>query len=1061
MPKQPQTVHENEMLLSVINDIATSSNKLNILQLIQPKLKELFQTEDIFICRLDNETETIQPFLRVASESRQRFPEYARVLTGMFSIHERFISHILQSKQPVQYDLEAVCNWPGAPYYAKISYAAGIRESISTALHYGDQVLGVLTLWSDKKGAFKQHHKKLILKVADQVAIILSNISDNEKIRQKEKENQVLMAVSHAIAAIRNKNDMITAIQKTLQSALQFSDIAITKFNLEKQTFRVFLESCEKTSQHPDFQDIAFREYPIADGIHDVIMNSEKAVVLSVRDLLDKGMVHIEFLQQAGIKELAGIRLKHNNNIIGTMVLLSAEDNSFSRSDRRLLEEVSHHFATAMVNIIYHEEIRERSRKNEILLSTASAFSSIRDKQDLLQILRQQLESLSFYSDISISKIDSNNKTFSAFLVNEHSSRQTDSRYPQMRAAHHPYPDGVFEVALRSRRPVIFDIDEILGQGNAPSYIRFLHENGTVEMVGISLRDRNREIGVLFVFANKKRTFSELQFNIVQGIGNQLGTTVANILANEEIRMRDQEKSVLLNFIKDIAGVRNKDDLFSVVKDRMGELFGAKGFAIGLINDDGDTHSVYLFDLEDRIRNHEDFNSVIQNRHPIRDGYFDEVLGSIQAVTFIVSNITGSDQIPMYVQFWQQVGIEVAVGSPLRVGNNKLGVLFFHTEAANTETITSKLNLLQGISAQISIALSNILANERIVRQMAEISRYKEQLEEEKQYLQEEVSSAYAYNEIIGASVSMQQVFQLLSQVSYASSTVLILGETGTGKELIARAIHNTSPRKDNLMVKVNCAVLPLNLIESELFGHEKGSFTGATERRIGKFELANNGTLFLDEIGELPNDLQVKLLRAIQEKEIERIGGKSTIKVNVRIITATNRDLQKEVDEGRFRRDLYYRLNVFPVSLPALRDRKEDIPSLVAHFIDKYSRTTGKKINNISARAMKQLFAYNWPGNVRELEHLIERSVLLADTSMIKEVHLPVNNKQELKNSLKEQYLKSHEENERDHIISVLNECNGKIFGTGGAAEILKLPVSTLNSKIKKLGIRKNKMFT
>jgi transcriptional regulator with GAF, ATPase, and Fis domain len=206
---------------------------------------------------------------------------------------------------------------------------------------------------------------------------------------------------------------------------------------------------------------------------------------------------------------------------------------------------------------------------------------------------------------------------------------------------------------------------------------------------------------------------------------------------------------------------------------------------------------------------------------------------------------------------------------------------------------------------------------------------------------------------------------------------------------------------------------------------------------------------------------MQVKLLRAIQEKEIERIGGKSTIKVNVRIIAATNRDLQKEVDEGRFRRDLYYRLNVFPVSLPALRDRKEDIPSLVAHFIDKYSRTTGKKINNISARAMKQLFAYNWPGNVRELEHLIERSVLLADTSMIKEVHLPVNNKQELKNSLKEQYLKSHEENERDHIISVLNECNGKIFGTGGAAEILKLRVSTLNSKIKKLGIRKNKMFT
>jgi len=303
----------------------------------------------------------------------------------------------------------------------------------------------------------------------------------------------------------------------------------------------------------------------------------------------------------------------------------------------------------------------------------------------------------------------------------------------------------------------------------------------------------------------------------------------------------------------------------------------------------------------------------------------------------------------------------------------------------------------------------------------------------------------------------MQKVFHLLSQVSFANSTVLILGETGTGKELVARAIHNGSPRKDRLMVKVNCAALPANLIESELFGHERGSFTGATERRIGKFELANHGTLFLDEIGEMPLDLQVKLLRAIQEKEIERVGGKTTIRIDVRIIAATNRDLQKEVDEGRFRRDLFYRLNVFPITLPPLRDRTEDMQVLVSHFVERYAKNTGKNIRSVSAKAMKELMAYHWPGNVRELEHLIERSVLMSSGDEIRDIHLPVMNRKELKKSLEDEYIKTFDENERDHLMKALEKCNGKIFGPGGAAELLGLNVSTLNSKLRKLNIKKD----
>jgi DNA-binding NtrC family response regulator len=308
---------------------------------------------------------------------------------------------------------------------------------------------------------------------------------------------------------------------------------------------------------------------------------------------------------------------------------------------------------------------------------------------------------------------------------------------------------------------------------------------------------------------------------------------------------------------------------------------------------------------------------------------------------------------------------------------------------------------------------------------------------------------------IIGRSHLLLNVFDEITQVAPSDTSVLIMGESGTGKERIADCIHNLSTRKGMPFIKVNCAALPTTLIESELFGHEKGSFTGATERRIGKFEQADRGTIFLDEIGEMPIELQVKLLRVLQEKEIERIGSRGSVKINVRIIAATNRNLEKEVAEGRFRLDLYYRLNVFPIVLPSLRERKEDMPLLAAHFIRYYNRKTGKKINGISDRIMKSMLDYNWPGNVRELEHMIERSVLLEKGTTIQNMSLPIARK-ETPVSVDDARIKTIHENERDHILNVLKKCNGRIWGPGAAAELLNIPPSTLKSRMKKLGIKK-----
>jgi len=314
---------------------------------------------------------------------------------------------------------------------------------------------------------------------------------------------------------------------------------------------------------------------------------------------------------------------------------------------------------------------------------------------------------------------------------------------------------------------------------------------------------------------------------------------------------------------------------------------------------------------------------------------------------------------------------------------------------------------------------------------------------------------------IIGSSKGLLTVLDHLMVVAPLETSVLILGESGTGKERIADCIHHFSPRRPKPLIKVNCAALPASLIESELFGHERGAFTGATEKRQGKFEQAEGGTLFLDEIGELPFDLQVKLLRVLQEREIERIGGSHTIKINVRIIAATNRNLEKEVAEGRFRIDLYYRLNVFPLTLPPLRERKEDIPVLARHFADIYSRKSGKNITGLSDKAIEDMMTYSWPGNIRELEHLIERSVLLTKGTLINELPLPRSNREPAAPAGDKERVKSIDEIERDHILAVLKQCNGKISGKGGAAELLNLNVSTLNSKIKKLGIEKDRFFS
>jgi len=333
-----------------------------------------------------------------------------------------------------------------------------------------------------------------------------------------------------------------------------------------------------------------------------------------------------------------------------------------------------------------------------------------------------------------------------------------------------------------------------------------------------------------------------------------------------------------------------------------------------------------------------------------------------------------------------------------------------------------------------------------------EIKHLKERLQAENVYLQQEVDGQFNFGEIVGQSSLLSNVFLLVDQVASMNATVLLLGETGTGKGVVARAIHSRSSRKNRPLITVNCTTLPATLIESELFGREKGAFTGSDARQIGRFELADNGTIFLDEIGELPLEMQCKLLRVIQDGEFERLGSPRTIKCDVRIIAATNRNLKEEVKSGKFREDLYYRLNVFPITMPALRLRKEDIHLLVKHFIAKFNKKIGRKIDTVPGDTLAALQEYHWPGNVRELESVMERAVITSQGSTLKV--LDQFDSQQKTAEAAGSEVKALGDLEHDHIVKVLQQTGWRIEGKSGAAVILGINASTLRARMRKLGI-------
>jgi transcriptional regulator with GAF, ATPase, and Fis domain len=855
-----------------------------------------------------------------------------------------------------------------------------------------------------------------------------------------EKEKDVLLELSNDITKVRAKVDLIKVFSSRLKSLFYFTHAVVSLIDKRDQTYYPFLIDREalKIKHRAELPSLLATRFFLDDPFISQADGADGPVSFLLDDIIGKpgipGFLKVNY--ECGIKAAMIVPLKSKRETIGHVLVYSDRTDSFSDDFKAFIGMISPLLSSAVSNIITNEEIEFKEWVNEVLLDISNNLAAVRYKKDLLAVVNTGLKKLVKFTHNVMTILDGTGENYKVYVTDPDSPTQKFPKYIEAVKRSNPINDGIYNVASSQNGPVVFDMASF-DLDKTPLWFKLNYAAGAREMVVNLLPGKAERELSLILFADKKGSFDAAALNIVERISSQLFTAASNIAANEEILNKEREKSFLLDLSHDIAAVRSKHDLSVVVQAAIKKLSPVKSYIIRLINNDGVTTSPYIYDSTTTFKDDTQVRQIITAKFDIKDGIQDKVLRSAEPVLFITAEEMKRAVVPQYVRIWSHMELRKMIGIALRTGNKDIGVVFMETDVIN-------LPVLKGICAQISTAISNVLNNEQLIT-------YKSMLEVENDHLKEQINTIYNSSEIVGNGTEMQQVYHLMSIVGKTNSTVLLMGETGTGKELVARGIHKSSPRKDKLMIKINCAALPANLIESELFGHERGAFTGAIEKRIGKFEQAHNSTLFLDEIGELPLELQVKLLRVIQEREFERIGGKTTIKVDVRIIAATNRNLEEEVAAGHFRADLYYRLNVFPISLPPLRKRIEDIAPLANYFLARHSKNTGVKVTSISSKVMQELKSYQWPGNVRELEHLLERSVLLTNGSVLREIYLP---KTRFGKDLSVN--RTLEEIERAHIIQTLKTCGGKIAGSGGAADVLGTPSTTLHAKMKKLKISK-----
>ena len=686
-------------------------------------------------------------------------------------------------------------------------------------------------------------------------------------------------------------------------------------------------------------------------------------------------------------------------------------------------------FASAVAVSEADESVAERY---ESLIRIATSIRSQKEPSELFGILVHELGQVVHFDAIAQFDEASNKVAFHlgpGCLEREQCPLEIDKE--------ETIPAWVYE----HQQPLVLGTLE--HESRFPASTRIMQRAGIQSVCAFPLTTAHRRLGSLAIASMRRNAYSPEEIRFCSLVAGQIALAMGDALNFRASQQAQERLELLLDLTNRVVSSLNLRDVLREISANIRRVMHCEGVGITLPGREDGKLRIFALDFPDNP------GGIVEGYEPPADEKTSaaKVFQSGQAVVLSHEQLQHESVKP-------SLDIHSLAHVPLKGRRETVGVLSLGTYRENAFS-AEDLTFLTQIAHQVAIAVENAVA-------FGEVSELKYKLALEKLYLEDEIRTELKFEEIVGKSEALRRVLEQVETVAPTDSTVLIYGETGTGKELVARALHNLSSRQANAFVKLNCAAIPTGLLESELFGHERGAFTGAISQRVGRFELAHRGTMFLDEIGEVPLELQPKLLRVLQEREFERLGSTRTLRTDARLIAATNRDLEALVNDQKFRSDLYYRLNVFPVRVPALRERPEDIPLLVRHFVQQYSRRLGKTIETIPSETMTMLVKYPWPGNIRELQNVIERAAILTTGSVLKvpSEDLRASNgapaKQRVSAAPPSRDMRSVlEDAERQQILGALEKADWIIAGPAGAATILGMKRSTLQSRMQKLGIR------
>jgi len=694
--------------------------------------------------------------------------------------------------------------------------------------------------------------------------------------------------------------------------------------------------------------------------------------------------------------------------------------------------------------------VADHSRRQlEALLDVSEIIAQHRDLNALFHELATRLHSV----------VDSDFLTLVLYDPEKHVMRLhvLESRVETEKhvGLEHPVDNSPSGWVWQTQQPFI--VDDVLTETRFKDFLARLSAEGVRSFAALPLTTAQRRLGSMGFGRLRPQAIPDSDIRFMQRVAAQVAVAVDNALNFESSQAYQQQLAeqrdrlqVLLDINNVLVTSRELGELFRGIVSALTRVIHHDYTSLALLDSATNLLTIHALDLDGSdllLANGKDITV------PLDQCPAGRCIHTAKPAIFRGAEL---DEFPAeLVRILRDKGLSATCCVPLVAKGRAFGSLNLASRRLDAFS-ENDADLLNRVAAQVAIAVENALA-------FKEIDSLKDKLAVEKLYLEEEIRNEFNFEEIVGDSPAIKRALAQVELAAPANTTVLVLGETGTGKELIARAIHNLSPRRERTFVKVNCAAIPSGLLESELFGHERGAFTGAIAQKVGRFQLADKGTIFLDEVGDIPLELQPKLLRVLQEQEFERLGATRTVHVDVRVVAATNADLSRLVAERSFRSDLYYRLNVFPIHIPALRDRREDIPLLVRYFVQKFSRRMNKTVLYVPAEAMDALVSYAWPGNIRELENLIERAVLLSPS---KDLRVPLS---ELRNpqappaaaevpaaALAGVPMATLEEAERQHILRALRQTEWRIAGARGAAQMLGMKRTTLQARMRKLGIRR-----